>query len=328
MEFRTKVSLPPSEWEIRHGQKLLLMGSCFAEHMGRRLDDSKFSCNLNPFGILYNPASIARALNYILVGTSFSVNDLMKYDDRWISLMHHGDFSAASPETCLAKINGRITQTFEMLGHADWLILTWGTAWVYLWKETGKVVGNCHRIPAANFERRRLNVDEIVDDYQTLIEKLRQLNPNLKILLTISPIRHLKDGLTGNQLSKSTLLLAADKLCAELTDCYYFPAYEIMMDDLRDYRFYADDMVHPSDMAVNYIWEQFSTQAFRHDTAELINRITEIKKAVEHRPFDAEGVKYQTFVSQILLKISRLKEKFPFLDFKNEEMICQARLKR
>ena len=190
------------------------------------------------------------------------------------------------------------------------------------------MVGNCHKLPEKSFTRRLLDPEEITACYENLLEILHTQNPSLQVLFTVSPIRHARDGMHGNQLSKAVLLLAADRLCRRLPYCHYFPAYEILMDELRDYRFYADDMLHPSSLAVDYVWECFSEVSFSPSTRQIMKMWEDIRRGLAHRPFHAEGEAYQRFLRQILLKIEQLKEKFPYLDTLNEEQICQRLLKK
>lgn len=328
MEFRTKVELPVGQGEIRHSDSISLWGSCFAENIGKLLSDNKFDCDVNPFGVLYNPLSIAKSMSILLDGKTYHEKDLRFDKGIWYSLMHHSSFSSTNQSECLEKINLRIVKGREMLGKARWIIFTWGTARVYEWKETGEIVGNCHKLPDRLFTRRLLGVEEVVSVFGSLLKKIHLINPDAQFLFTVSPIRHAKDGMHGNQLNKAVLLLAIEKLCREIPSCHYFPSYEIMLDELRDYRFYADDMLHPTPLAVNYIWECFCSSFFTADTLRIMKDWQEIRKALEHRPFDAKSEAYYTFLSQIMLKIERLKEKFPYLDVQNEITLCQTRLKK
>lgn len=328
MEFRTKVELPVGQGEIRHSDSISLWGSCFAKNIGKLLSDNKFDCDVNPFGILYNPLSIAKSMSILLDGKTYHEEDLRFDKGIWYSLMHHSSFSSTNQSECLEKINLRIVKGREMLGKARWIIFTWGTARVYEWKETGEIVGNCHKLPDRLFTRRLLGVEEVVSVFGSLLKKIHLINPDAQFLFTVSPIRHAKDGMHGNQLNKAVLLLAIEKLCREIPSCHYFPSYEIMLDELRDYRFYADDMLHPTLLAVNYIWECFCSSFFTADTLRIMKDWQEIRKALEHRPFDAKSEAYYTFLSQIMLKIERLKEKFPYLDVQNEIALCQTRLKK
>lgn len=327
MNFRTQVELPEQETEIRHSDRMMLFGSCFAENIGKMLLENKFRCDVNPFGILYNPLSVSEAIRRILSGSTYRADELFESGGKWHSFMHHSIFSGASAEECLGHINSRLEQASAAFPRLDWLVITWGTAWVYIRKETGTVVGNCHKQPDRLFERRLLTVEAIVGTYADLLAEVRKINPTIKVLFTVSPIRHVKDGMHGNQISKSVLLLAVDALRHQCRDCYYFPSYEIMMDELRDYRFYADDMVHPSQMAVGYLWECFDKTYFGTATRQAIKAWEEIKKALGHKPFDAHSDAYRKFLTQIVLKIDQLKEKFPYFDLQKESEECQARLK-
>lgn len=327
MNFRTQVELPKKETEIRHSDRMMLFGSCFTENIGNLLLTNKFRCNVNPFGILYNPLSVVEALWQILSHQTYTEEDLFHAGGSWHSWMHHSSFSAATSSACLTSINQRLAQASAELPQLDWLVITWGTAFAYWLKEKTVVVGNCHKQPDRLFSRRQLSVEEIVTEWDCLLVELRKANPALKVLFTVSPIRHAKDGMHGNQISKSTLLLAIDELCRRWSNCYYFPSYEIMMDELRDYRFYADDMLHPSPVAISYLWECFNETYFSRETNQVMNEWEEIRKALNHKPFDAQSEIYRKFLTQIVLKINRLKEKFPYFDLQKELEQCQAQLK-
>ena len=327
MNFQTSVELPAGLPAIRHADHILLMGSCFAENIGALLSDAKFRLELNPFGILYNPLSISSALREIATKKEYTEKDLFAYRGLWHSPMHHGSFSASTPEETLQHINVRLQQARQAMQQLDWLMLTFGTAYVYEQKETGKVVANCHKLPESNFNRRLLLVDEIVDEYTSLITSLAARNPNLKILFTVSPIRHIRDGMHANQLSKSTLLLAIDRLQQFFPQhVFYFPSYEIVLDELRDYRFYADDMLHPSPLAVRYLWERFSETFFSADTKQIMAEVEDIRRDLAHKPFHPTSEAYQRFLGQIVLKIERLIGKYPYLDFQKETELCHMRL--
>ncbi|WP_294477855.1 GSCFA domain-containing protein [uncultured Bacteroides sp.] len=327
MDFRTPIELPVGLPPITHAGRILLMGSCFAENIGLRLTDAKFQIDMNPFGILYNPFSLSAALVEILKGKVYQEQDLFSYKDLWHSPMHHGSFSASTPEATLRNINIRLQQAHQSIQELDWLILTFGTAYVYEQKETGRVVSNCHKLPEKHFHRRLLSVDEIVSEYTSLITSVAARNPKLKILFTVSPIRHIRDGMHANQLSKSTLLLAIDRLQQLFSACvFYFPSYEILLDELRDYRFYADDMLHPSPLAVHYLWSRFSDTFFPVETKEVILAVEDIYKGLAHKPFHPESEAYQRFLGQIVLKIERLNGKYPYLDFQKETELCHIRL--
>ena len=341
MNFRTHVELPEKQTEIFHSARITLFGSCFAESIGNLLAENKFRCEINPFGVLYNPISIASALRQILDDKVYQEEDLFEARGNWHSWMHHSLFSTPSPKETLTKINDRLAKAKKILMKAknncepvskvqpseDWLMITFGTAYVYRNKETQAIVGNCHKMPERMFIRSMLDVKTIVLEWEDVLKKLREANPNLKVIFTVSPIRHAKDGMHGNQLSKSTLLLAVDQICQTCPHCYYFTSYEIMMDELRDYRFYADDMLHPSPLAIEYIWECFSNSYFSTKTKAILQEWSEIRKAITHKPFHPESEAYHTFLSQIVLKIVRMKEKLPYLEVQKELELCECRLK-
>lgn len=323
MDFRIQVELPKKELDVAHDSNILLLGSCFAENIGGRLYENKFRCNVNPFGILYNPMSILAALKRISCGKEYSEEELFTYQGQWHSYMHHSSFSDASKEVCLGNINSRFVQTVEELPSLDYLFITFGTAYVYTLKESGIIVSNCHKLPEKNFERRRLTVNEVVKEYTLYLNLLLKRNPALKILFTVSPIRHAKDGMHGNQLSKSALLLIIDALKVSFPEhVFYFPAYELMMDELRDYRFYANDMLHPSQLAVDYLWECFSSCYFSKKTLNILTEWEDIKRALNHKPFRPDSEQHIKFLSQIVLRINRLKEKCPYLDVEKEIKLC------
>lgn len=328
MNFYTPVETPSALPQLTHTHRLMLFGSCFAAHIGARLTGAKFRCNVNPYGVLYNPLSISAALREISEGKIYTQDDLFFFRECWHSPMHHGDFSSPSKEEALKAINERIASAHEHIFQSDYLLLTFGTAWVYEQRETGRIVGNCHKQPEKCFTRRRLTVDEIVQDYTSLLSELLARNPRLKVLFTVSPIRHVRDGMHANQLSKATLLLAIDQLQAAFPEhAFYFPAYELVLDELRDYRFYAEDMVHPSEVAVQYVWERFSSACFPPETLQVIEESENIRRALAHKPFQPDSEEYKRFLGQIVLKIDRLNGKYPYLDFQKERELCRIRLK-
>lgn len=286
------------------------MGSCFAENMGAKLADHFFPVEINPFGTLYNPASIAEGLRMLMEEKQLEASDLFFYQEMYHSFTHHSRFSASTQEDCLKKINERLLTSSSALKMADRLVVTFGTAWVYKLKSDGRIVANCHKLPEKTFVRTRLTVDEIVNDWSLVLDLLRQYNPDLKILLTVSPVRHWKDGANENQISKATLILAIEelrRLNPMLVD--YFPAYEIMIDELRDYRFYADDMLHPSALAVDYIWSCFADQYLEHESHIVLKELTEIRKALAHKPFNSASEAYHNFLKQTLQKAETLNNK-------------------
>lgn len=303
------------------------MGSCFAEHIGRMLVDAKFRCDVNPFGILYNPHSIRVALRQIMENKQYTEADLFFHSERYRSYMHHGLFANNDVEKVLSNINSRISEAHQSLPRLNYLLLTFGTSWVFTLKENGQIVSNCHKMPTNTFERTRMTVEEIVEDYTQLIQDIQTLNPTCKILFTVSPIRHAKDGAHGNQLSKAVLLLAIEQLQNFFPEqVLYFPAYEIVLDELRDYRFFNEDMSHPSPLAVGYVWERFSQTFFAKETLTIINECQKIKKDLLHKPINKDSGAYKAFLKQIVLKISEFEKKYPNLDLEKEKERCHTLL--
>ena len=327
MNFSTPVELPSDLPRFTQADELLLMGSCFATNIGALLADARFRPDVNPFGVLYNPLSVSTALRELVTGRLYKEEDLFFFRECWHSPMHHGSFSAFTPEETLHTINSRLHHGYKKLPELNWLIVTMGTAYVYKQKESGQVVANCHQLPESHFLRYRLSVEEIVEDYTALITEMSALSPDLKWLFTVSPIRHIRDGMHANQLSKSTLLLAIDRLQQLFPErVFYFPSYEIILDELRDYRFYADDMLHPSPLAIRYLWERFSETFFSSETKQVIVAVQDIRRDLAHKPFHPESEAYQRFLGQIVLKIERLIGKYPYLDFQKETELCHMRL--
>lgn len=327
MEFQTKVLLPEKQLKITHKDSLLVMGSCFSEHIGEWLEACKFPCSVNPYGVLYNPVSLLQALDDMAQGKVFHEEDTFYYNGVWNSWMHHSSFSSPNRNELLEAINRTNRRMQEKIASLQYLILTWGTNHVYRHKDTRKIVGNCHKMPACNFEEERLTVQEIVTSYAAWLEKY----PHVRLIMTVSPIRYKKYGFHGSNLSKAVLLLAQEELSQRYKDrCFYFPSYEILMDELRDYRFYAEDMLHPSDTAVRYIEECFSKCYFSLETQKINKECEQIVKALRHRPMHPETDVYQCFLRKIVLRIQEIKEKYPYLSnkFENEIRLCHTLLKK
>ena len=331
IQLTTPVEIKKSTFDIDHRSNILLLGSCFAQNMGLRLQGYKYSICCNPFGIIYNPLSIATALKRVLSGQMFNEesSEVFESAERWHSTMHHSDFSRKTKEELLATINSTLQQAHLQMKQADVVIITFGTAYAYEQKSDGRVVSNCHKLPASTFNRRLLSIEEIVREMSEPVKDIISLRPEVKIIFTVSPIRHLRDGAHDNQKSKATLLLAIEELQKAFPQhTHYFPAYEIMLDELRDYRFYADDMTHPSPLAVEYIWEKFATSHIAPASLKLNEEIEEIKRALAHRPFDAESKAYKKFIGDVEKKIANIREKNPHLDFDKETEQCNTLLNR
>lgn len=307
MLFRTDIAIPAAQKPIAHQERILMLGSCFAENIAIKLTNGGMCIVSNLFGTLYNPKSIVACLTALLENRPMTEDELMPYGGLFHSMQHHGSFSSADAATCLARINESIQTGAIALREADRIILTWGTAWVY--ELGGQVVSNCHKMPASLFTRRKLTVEEVVSEYQTLMQ--HPLLAGKEWLITISPIRHLKDGLHENQLSKATLLLAADELC-KMPNWSYFPAYEILCDELRDYRFYAEDMVHPSSVAVDYVWERFAATQLTNEARRAVAEWEAYHQLANHRPLHTYTPDYQKLQEAIRRKQDELLRKYPY----------------
>jgi hypothetical protein len=297
MKFRTEIKLQSIGFQLKHSDKILMMGSCFVENIAEKIVRNGFQADVNPFGIVYNPVSLGMGLSGLIQPAVYTGDALFEHQGVYHSFHHHSRFSGLNQALVLEQINRRIRQSSLFLREANRLILTFGTARVYRLASSGEVVANCHKLPATCFREERLSLESIVQQWNELIPRLRALNPALQLLFTVSPIRHLKDGAHENQLNKATLLLAVDALIKANEGCYYFPSYELMLDDLRDYRFYAEDMIHPSQQAIDYIWEKFSEVCFDAPTRELIREWQSICQALNHRPLNPESEEYKRFLA-------------------------------
>lgn len=324
--FRSQIDIPQGKHKINYESKILSLGSCFSENIGEKLSHYKFPVNINPFGILYNPESIASSIEYLLSNTSFYEADLFEHKGVWNSFYHHSRFSNTNKIETLNSINKSIQEAANHLGQIQFLLITFGTSWVYTYTKTGKIVSNCHKVPAKEFTRTKLSVKQIVDRYSLIINKLLKQKPALNIVFTVSPVRHLKDGADQNQLSKATLLMAVHELAALYKNVSYFPSYEIMMDDLRDYRFYNDDMVHPSPLAVNYIWDKFQASLIDDSSQKLMIQIDKIYQATHHRPFQPTSESHQKFIKATICKIETLEKNYKAVNFEGEKEVLTKQL--
>jgi GSCFA family len=321
MKLRTELPTLRAAFDINHQISTLGIGSCFVENIGDKMEKRRFPFHQNPFGIVYNPLSIAAQLDVLMTQKKFVESDLAEINGLYHSWLHHGAFSEETVEGTLNGINSAIDKARLFLKTTNRLFLTFGSATVYQLKTTQEVVANCHKAPPPYFDRRRLSTTEIVAAFLPVFEKLSAQSVDLQIILTVSPIRHLRDGLIENNLSKATLLLAADELAQKFPNVTYFPAYELVMDDLRDYRFFERDMMHPTAQAVDYIWDYFSHTYFSEATRNVIREVEKINAMQAHRPIngqDTEGVK--KFQQTLALKIKDLEKRFPFLDHRLDRL--------
>jgi len=318
MEFRTIISIPESHHKFDFNSGLFFIGSCFAENIGNKLIKNKFNALSNPFGVLYNPASVCQSLNRIIDNSTFNENDFFLADDLYKSFHLHSSFAGINSEILINEANQTLNNAHNHLKQAEFIFITLGTSWIYKIKESGLIAANCHKKPSDSFERILLSEEDSFSKLSDTIVKIKKINPNIKIVFSISPIRHLKDGALENQISKSLLFSSIKKLQNKHIDLMYFPAYEIMMDELRDYRFYAADMIHPSETAISYILERFMATYTNESTINLCYRIEKVFKALSHKPFNKETQAYKNFVSATLKMINEIKKELPNTDFEIE----------
>ena len=307
MKFRTTTELPSKRLVLQPQSRLLLLGSCFAEHIGQKMLDGHMRARVNPMGVLYNPESIRRCIEVLTNGT---------YDERylfedasgmWHSWLHSGKFDAVSREEALTGIKASLDEGHKRLQEADVIFVTFGTSRVYRHKASDMVVANCHREPSATFREETMSVEEIVSSWQALLSRLPE---RMKVVFTVSPYRYAKYGMHGNRLSKATLLLAVDALCRADDRCLYFPAYEIVLDELRDYRFYAPDMLHVSEQAVEYVWERFRAWAFTEEMTTFAQEWAEISKALAHRPLHPDSEAFRRFEAATKERLRQFKARW------------------
>lgn len=316
--FRSEVLPDFFPDKFAYQDKILFLGSCFTENIGKKLASLKFPVLINPFGILYNPVSVSQSLQRAIKPHPFTKDDLVFFNEKYISFSHHGRFSGTSAEEVLKQINSELRLANIWIQESTLLFITFGTSWVYRHIKTDQLVTNCHKIPAAEFDHFMLGVQDITKIYHELFDIIHRINPKLKIVFTVSPVRHWKDGPVNNLLSKSVLIVAIHELIKSFDFVRYFPSYEIMMDDLRDYRFYADDMFHPNQLGIDYIWEKFRDTFILPRAIELSLKIDKLLKAFSHRPFYPNTEAYKKFILKHLEFIDELKSNNPMLDFDAE----------
>lgn len=318
MKLITEVALPDYTFALDHQTPVLMMGSCFTENIGRQLERYLLPVCINPFGVTYNPLSVKKGLEALIHKEAYKVEDLNLHNDLWFSFDHYTGFSSPDRDMALEQINSSFSSAKELLKKAGILILTWGTSWVYSFNKTGQVVCNCHKIPSKEFTRKQLSTREIIAAYESFLPELFEFNPALKIIHTVSPVRHWKDGAHGNQLSKATLLLAGEALRNKYThQFFYFPSYEIVMDELRDYRFYAEDMIHTSKQTSSYIWEKFLKVLVSELSSEIIKDLDPLLKMAEHRPLSSSRARQLKMNEQLRERLNQLKIKYPELSLDN-----------
>ena len=314
MLLHTKLDIKPLNQTIAYGDGLLFLGSCFADEIGGMCRGLGFNAMVNPFGVLYNPASIAQSIERLGNGKPFTHENVIKVGEgQYCTFSHNTAFWQSDETTLLETVNRVLKTAHERFLSAKWIVISLGTSWAFRHKETHQVVSNCHKLPAWQFEREFLTAEQSVD----YLAKMLQAHPEKQFIFTVSPLRHLKDGLHENQLSKSALLLAVDEVCKSFGNTHYFPAYEILLDELRDYRFYKEDMVHPSEQAVRYIWERFVDFAIDPKERPAMQAAAELKQMLQHKPLFPESEAFKKFEAQKEKKMAEMRRNYPKVDIDN-----------
>lgn len=310
MKFRTELTFKKADRKIDYSSRILLLGSCFSDHISTKLEHAGFSVRTNPHGILFHPGAIEASVRECLLERQYAIGDLLHNGENWVSLNHHGKFNHPDAEVVLERINSNLRDTGIFLKEATHLFITLGTAWVYRHRAQDRLVANCHRIPQKEFSKELLTPGEILLSLQGLIDRVRAANSSVEFVFTVSPVRHLKDGIVENTLSKARLHQAVHELIGQ-KGVHYFPAYEIMMDDLRDYRFYERDLIHPNAVAVDYIWEKFTGVWTDPKVGGLMKKVEEIHKALQHRLLSPDTPKSREFREKIEKEIEELQRNHP-----------------
>jgi len=310
MNFRTQIPQQNVHNQIDHDSKVLLIGSCFTENIGKKFEYFKFQNSTNPFGILFHPRAIENFILNAINQKEYTNDDVFFHNERWHCFDAHSELSDASKENLLLNLNSTIRFTFQQINNSTHLVITLGTSWVYREIASDKIVANCHKIPQKKFLKELLTIEEISESLEAIISLIKSINPKIEIIFTVSPVRHLKDGFIENSLSKSHLISAIHQVVEPRNHTHYFPSFEIMMDDLRDYRFYKSDMIHPNDTAINYIWEQFKNTWIDETSQNVMTEIDSIQKGLSHRPFNESSEQHQQFLKNLQFKIDDLKSQF------------------
>lgn len=318
MQFRTQIPIPKNNYPIDYNATIMSLGSCFAVNIAEKLDYFKFHNNCNPFGILFHPLAIEKILDFAVSGKHFTENDVFFYNERWHCFDVHSDCSNSNKEDLLASLNTIIKSTKLQLQEASHIIITYGTSWVYRNTESNSIVANCHKVPQKQFKKELLSVEEIEKGIANTIKLIYSVNPNCTIIFTVSPVRHIKDGFVENQVSKANLISALYtvlQVSPSGAEGAYFPSYEIMMDELRDYRFYAEDMLHPNPVAIDYIWERFKETTISETAFSTMAEVESIQKSLSHRPFNPKSKSHLKFESKVREKIIKLENQYSFMKF-------------
>jgi hypothetical protein len=315
MNLRTSFNIAPSPYKISHQSKLLAIGSCFATMVGKHMKDRKYDLLVNPFGTIFNPISVFTLLQNSISELELKEEEFIQHQEKWIHYQYHSSISADSKEELLTYIQNLHGITFQYLREASHLFITLGTAFIYEHKPMMRPVANCHKQPSSLFSKRLLTISEMAASFEQLYEQINAINPGIHIILTVSPVRHIKEGVPENQLSKSLLRVLVDQLMQYGDNVHYFPSYELMMDDLRDYRFYKEDLIHPTEQAEQYIYQKFEEAYIAQEDRFLDEKVIEINKSLSHRPFNPNTQSHKKFLKNLLDKITQMPK---YLDFSKE----------
>ena len=300
---------------IDYNSKILLLGSCFSENIGNKLSYYKFQTSQNPYGILFHPKAIEKLVDNVIQQKDYTEDNIFFHNERWHCFDAHSSLSSSNKQELIDNLNQNTASTFEVLQKASHVIITLGTAWIYKHINSGNTVANCHKIPQKEFSKEILSIDEIQNSLQNICSLISSLNPNATLIFTVSPVRHIKDGFIENQRSKAHLVSAIHQLKEKNNSVRYFPSYEIMMDELRDYRFYKEDMIHPNQTAIHYIWEKFTNTWFSKHTIDTMQKVEEIQKGLAHKPFNPNSEAHQKFLKKLAQKKETLIKVFPHMSF-------------
>lgn len=318
MQFTTPIPIEKSSHQIDYHSKIVSLGSCFAVNIGEKFEYYKFQNSINPFGILFHPLALEKIISKAILKDEFSEEDIFFHNERWHSFDVHSDLSASGKGLFLKTLNSNLETLHSDLLESSHVIITLGTSWVYRNLKSEEVVANCHKVPQKAFKKELLSVEDIKSSLEKIINKISSVNKRSKIIFTISPVRHIKDGFVENQWSKANLIAALHQTL-QSENCnlnvVYFPSYEIMMDELRDYRFYAEDMIHPNQTAIDYIWKRFSETWISEEAILTLQEIESIQKGLNHRPFNAESEQHLLFLAKLQQRIAILQRQFPFMKF-------------
>jgi len=318
MKLQTQIPLNLAKNLVDYNSRLLLLGSCFSQNIGRKLKYYKFQSLQNPFGILFHPKAIEKLISKSVDQDTYSERDVFFHNERWHCFDAHSDLSDSSKEQLLQKLNKALEQTNQQITKSTHIIITLGTAWVYRNIKSGKFVANCHKVPQSEFKKELLSVEEVIYGLRNIVDKIASANKKAQVIFTISPVRHLKDGFVENQRSKAHLITAIHELINTsdfVPRTSYFESFEIMMDELRDYRFYESDMVHPNQLAIDYIWEKFKVVWISEKAHSTMEKVAEIQKGLQHRPFNPDSEQHKKFVKSLERKITYLQKGYPSMEF-------------